>query len=87
MVTPGMVEMGRLQREANREFAANASKVATDFLLVGRTNRRALLDGAREGDAAVTVVPTREGATAWAREHLGPGDAILYENDLPDHYP
>jgi UDP-N-acetylmuramoyl-tripeptide--D-alanyl-D-alanine ligase len=87
VVTPGMVEMGRLQREANREFAASASKVATDFLVVGRTNRRALLEGAREGGAAVTVVATREGATAWAREHLGPGDAILYENDLPDHYP
>jgi UDP-N-acetylmuramoyl-tripeptide--D-alanyl-D-alanine ligase len=87
VVTPGMVEMGRLQREANREFAAKASNVATDFLVVGRTNRRALLEGAREGDAAVTVVATREGATDWAREHLGPGDAILYENDLPDHYP
>jgi hypothetical protein len=24
---------------------------------------------------------------AWVREHLGPGDAVLYENDLPDHYP
>jgi hypothetical protein len=24
---------------------------------------------------------------AWVRQHLGAGDAVLYENDLPDHYP
>jgi len=23
----------------------------------------------------------------WVRSQLGPGDAVLYENDLPDHYP
>jgi UDP-N-acetylmuramoyl-tripeptide--D-alanyl-D-alanine ligase len=87
VVTPGMVEMGKLQREANREFAANAADVATDLVIVGRTNRRALLEGGRAGSATVTFVPTRDDATAWAREQLGPGDAILYENDLPDHYP
>jgi hypothetical protein len=23
----------------------------------------------------------------WVRANLGEGDAVLYENDLPDHYP
>ena len=35
----------------------------------------------------VVLVDHREQAVAWVREHLGPGDAVLYENDLPDHYP
>ena len=87
VVTPGMVEMGRLQHEANREFAAQAARAATDLVIVGLTNRRALLEGAMGGGADVLQLRTREHATAWAREHLGPGDVILYENDLPDHYP
>jgi hypothetical protein len=32
-------------------------------------------------------VPTREAAVTWVRANLGHGDAVLYENDLPDHYP
>jgi hypothetical protein len=23
----------------------------------------------------------------WVAANLGPGDVVLYENDLPDHYP
>jgi UDP-N-acetylmuramoyl-tripeptide--D-alanyl-D-alanine ligase len=87
VVTPGMVEMGRLQAEANRAWAARAAQVATDLIVVGRTNRRTLIEGAREGRASVTVMPSRPAAVDWVRHHLGPGDAVLYENDLPDHYP
>lgn len=87
VVTPGMVELGERQAEENQAFAAAAARVATHLLVVGRTNRRALLAGARVGGAVVIVVPSREAAVAWARESLGPGDAVLYENDLPDHYP
>jgi hypothetical protein len=32
-------------------------------------------------------VPTREQAVAWVADQVGPGDAVLYENDLPDHFP
>ncbi|MCO6503415.1 MAG: UDP-N-acetylmuramoyl-tripeptide--D-alanyl-D-alanine ligase [Acidimicrobiales bacterium] len=87
VVTPGMVELGRRQAEENEAFAAAAAAVADHIVVVGRTNRDALLRGAAKGRAAVTVVDTREQAVAWARSNLGPGDAILYENDLPDHYP
>lgn len=88
VVTPGMVEMGRLQREANAEFARKAATVASDVAVVGRTNRAALAAGVREsGQASVHFFDTRDDAVAWVREQLGPGDAVLYENDLPDHYP
>jgi UDP-N-acetylmuramoyl-tripeptide--D-alanyl-D-alanine ligase len=33
------------------------------------------------------TVARRDDAVAWVRDHLGPGDIVLYENDLPDHYP
>lgn len=86
VVTPGMVELGRRQGEANAAFAAQAAQAATDLVIVGRTNRRALLRGA--GDATrVTQVATRPDAVAWVASQLGPGDVVLYENDLPDHFP
>ena len=59
----------------------------TDIVVVGRTNRPALVEGSERGEASVTVVASREVAVSWVRDNLGPGDAVLYENDLPDHYP
>jgi UDP-N-acetylmuramoyl-tripeptide--D-alanyl-D-alanine ligase len=90
VVTPGMVELGRRQFDENRQFGAAVAGVATDLLIVGRTNRRALLAGVGSvGGSAVrtTLVADRPEAVAWVKDHLGPGDAVLYENDLPDHYP
>jgi UDP-N-acetylmuramoyl-tripeptide--D-alanyl-D-alanine ligase len=84
VVTPGMVELGRRQFEENRAFAESIARVATDLVIVGRTNRRAL----RAGSSSLhpLCVRNREEAVAWVRATLGPGDAVLYENDLPDHY-
>lgn len=87
IVTPGMVELGSTQFAANAEFARQAAAAATDFLIIGRTNRRSLLRGAQAGAAAVQVLEHREDAVSWTRAHLQAGDAVLYENDLPDHYP
>jgi UDP-N-acetylmuramoyl-tripeptide--D-alanyl-D-alanine ligase len=87
VVTPGMVEMGARQEAENEDFAKAVAAVADDLVVVGRTNREALIRGSANGKASVTVVKSREEAVAWVRENLGPGDAVLYENDLPDHYP
>jgi UDP-N-acetylmuramoyl-tripeptide--D-alanyl-D-alanine ligase len=90
VVTPGMVELGARQFEENKRFGAAIAAMATDLLIVGRTNRRALRAGAASvaaSETAVTLVAHRDHAVEWVREHLGPGDAVLYENDLPDHYP
>jgi UDP-N-acetylmuramoyl-tripeptide--D-alanyl-D-alanine ligase len=86
VVTPGMVELGRRQRPENERFAEAAAKVADELVIVGRTNRDALLTGARDQRARVVEVANREDAVEWVRANLGPGDAVLYENDLPDHY-
>ncbi len=67
-----------------------AAAVATDLVVVGRTNRRALMAGlASSTDRRPRSAWSRDRdqAVEWVREHLGPGDAVLYENDLPDHYP
>jgi UDP-N-acetylmuramoyl-tripeptide--D-alanyl-D-alanine ligase len=87
VVTPGLVELGTEQAEANEQFARLASETADTLLVVCRTNRIALLRGARDGAASVECVANRDRGTAWVRSTLGSGDAVLYENDLPDHYP
>ncbi|MGH9029477.1 MAG: Mur ligase family protein, partial [Acidimicrobiales bacterium] len=91
VVTPGMVELGSRQEEENARFAEAAGAVATDMIVVGRTNRKPLVTGfrrsMREGEGSLVVVDRREQAVDWVRAHLGEGDAVLYGNDLPDHYP
>ena len=87
VVTPGMVELGPVQAEENEQFAREASAMVDDLIIVGKTNRKALLAGSANGNASVTVVASRDEAVEWVGRNLGPGDAVLYENDLPDHYP
>ena len=111
VVTPGMVELGRSQAHENRRLGEQAAQIADDVIIVGRTNRAALLGGAAGWDQATAKRATRgrhmrnlihdrtddratvrcmadlESAVSWVRAHLGSGDAVLYENDLPDHYP
>jgi UDP-N-acetylmuramoyl-tripeptide--D-alanyl-D-alanine ligase len=92
VVSPGMVELGPRQHEENARFAEAAAEVATHVFVVGRTNARAFAEGlerARRGGHApeVRFVPRLADAVAWVRATLGPDDAVLYENDLPDHYP
>jgi UDP-N-acetylmuramoyl-tripeptide--D-alanyl-D-alanine ligase len=86
VVTPGMVELGHRQVAENRRLGFDASLVADDLVIVGRTNKSALVTGSRDGNARVHFVSGREDAVRWVRQHLKAGDAVLYENDLPDHY-
>jgi UDP-N-acetylmuramoyl-tripeptide--D-alanyl-D-alanine ligase len=87
VVTPGMIEMGPVQDDANRAFAQAVVTYADRLVVVGHTNRRALVEGAKDKRDAIVCVEDRDEAVAWVRQHLGQGDAVLYENDLPDHYP
>jgi UDP-N-acetylmuramoyl-tripeptide--D-alanyl-D-alanine ligase len=87
VVTPGMVELGDRQYEENQRFAKEAAAMATDLVVVGQTNARALISGARLGQVRVVRIPTREQAVGWVSDHVEAGDVVLYENDLPDHFP
>ena len=89
LVTPGMVELGRTQVAENAALAERAAGVVTDLVVVGRTNRAALVEGCRRSGRPLLVklVATREEAVAWTRGELGPNDAVLFENDLPIIFP
>lgn len=88
VVTPGMVELGARQREDNAAFARQIAQAGGTLVVVGRTNAPALVEGYRSVDGEAPVeVATRDEAIAWIRANAGAGDVVLYENDLPDHFP
>jgi UDP-N-acetylmuramoyl-tripeptide--D-alanyl-D-alanine ligase len=84
VVTPGLVELGSAARTENRLVGARIAAQGAELVVVGRTNARAILEGF--GPDARWVA-SRDDAVAWVRASLGNGDAVLYLNDLPDHYP
>jgi UDP-N-acetylmuramoyl-tripeptide--D-alanyl-D-alanine ligase len=88
VVTPGIIELGPLQAEENERFGERAAEVADVLIVVARVNRAAILAGAQRvsNGAKVFAVDTLNEATAKFPELVGPGDVVLFENDLPDQY-
>jgi UDP-N-acetylmuramoyl-tripeptide--D-alanyl-D-alanine ligase len=88
VVTPGMIELGGLQAEANRLFGESAAKSADIIIVVASTNREAILEGARgvAGGAEVIVADDLAEAQSRLTELLVAGDVVLFENDLPDQF-
>jgi len=84
VVTPGLVELGVLQYQENLQLARHAGALDLELIVVGRTNAAALAAGYATKPRRFDH---RDEAVAWARQSLGDGDAVLYLNDLPDHYP
>lgn len=82
VVTPGMIELGTVQFERNRDLAAQIESVGGKLLAVGYTNRKALV----AGHSSAQVFADRPAAMAAALAAAGASGVILVENDLPDHY-
>ena len=89
IVTPGIVELGAVEAERNRELGAQAAKVCDSVIVVGQTPGRYVREGALAAGVPaekVVGVASLPEAQAHLRGHLQPGDAVLFENDLPDNY-
>ncbi|MDQ4143038.1 MAG: UDP-N-acetylmuramoyl-tripeptide--D-alanyl-D-alanine ligase [Actinomycetota bacterium] len=88
VVTPGIIELGPLQAEANERFGRHAAEVADTLVVVARTNREAIVTGASSngGRGEVITVDSLEEAQGKLQKILKPGDVVLFENDLPDQY-
>ncbi len=84
VVTPGLIELGSEQGARNEVLAREIAGAGAELVIVGRTNAAALSRGFGVGARSFRV---RDDAVAWVRESLAAGDAVLYLNDLPDHYP
>lgn len=89
IVTPGMVELGEMEEEANREFGTNIGKVCDYVILVGENRTKPIYEGLMEvnyNPANIFIVNNLEEATAHIGRLAKPKDVVLFENDLPDNY-
>ncbi|MGN0806663.1 MAG: Mur ligase family protein, partial [Candidatus Coproplasma sp.] len=88
VVTPGLVELGVLEQEANEDLGAGL--VGLDYIiLVGETLVKAVEKGYKDngGDMEkLTQVPDLNAAQEKLKVVLEKGDAVLFLNDLPSQY-
>ncbi len=90
IVTPGMIELGKLQEKENRSFGELIGKSSLDLvILVGQKQTAPILDGIRQSAGDTTDVRTVNSlfeANEIVRSYAEDGDVVLYENDLPDTF-
>ena len=89
LVTPGMVELGEREEEMNRSFGSMAAEACDLAILVGKKRSAAIAEGFRAKgfpEGKIIITHTLEEAAEKIKTIAKPGDTVLFENDLPDHY-
>ena len=89
IVTPGMIELGDQQWEANRTLGEHIAKHVDLAVLVGARQTAPIQEGLRTRrfpEEQVKIVDSLWEAQAFLQSWLQEGDVVLYENDLPDQY-
>ena len=89
VITPGFVEMGSSQDEANQGLGRDIAQFADKAIIVNRYNRNSIRKGLEEGgfkDGNVFYVDSLDAAVAQLASLSSAGDVVLYENDLPDTF-
>ena len=89
VVTPGLVELGSLERLANFNFGKDIAKVADLVVIVNKTHYLAIREGLLEGgfnESNIFEAETFTMAQAVIKDLVSEGDIVLWENDLPDNY-
>jgi len=89
LVTPGMVELGKLHDEKHFELGQAAANVADIVLVITPQRITQFVDGFKQSAADTQQLLTFNSfkeAKAWLDSNAKPSDIILYENDLPDLY-
>ncbi len=84
LVSPGLVELGKQQYNANFEAGRLAAKVCDIFVIMNETNREALLAGASDLPE-IYFAKTRQEQQQILKKIIKKGDVVLFENDFPDN--
>ena len=89
IITPGMVEMGEDEDKYNYELGRQIAESCDAAILVGPRHTKPILQGMlKQGfdEHSILTVTTLDEATQHIRDFVSAGDAVLFENDLPDNY-
>ncbi len=88
VISPGIVELGKVQFEVNKEAGREVGRVADVFIIMNETNKNALKEGAVEGgldEKKIFFASSRDDQKKLLKDILQKGDCVLFENDLPDN--
>jgi UDP-N-acetylmuramoyl-tripeptide--D-alanyl-D-alanine ligase len=89
LITPGMVELGKLHNSMHYEIGKIAGKKVDVALVVAANRIPTFLKGFKETASEGTLlmqVKSFSDAKDWTKTNLRAGDVVLLENDLPDVY-
>ncbi len=89
LITPGMVELGPMMEQENRQLGTTAAQYASDIILVGRKQTAPIQAGVLAAGfppERLQVVDTLAESLQWVQNNLRSGDTVLFLNDLPDTY-
>lgn len=89
VVTPGLVELGKIENVANAEFGRILAKHADIVIVVGKHNAETIINGLIDGGMdkkQIIFAKNLKKGNEELNEILTEGDVVLFENDLPDNY-
>lgn len=88
IITPGMIELGNLSFKENYEAAKYASQKCTHAIIVGDTNKKALINGFKNSKKIkIFTANSQNKIDEIIQKIIIPKKTtILFENDLPDNY-
>lgn len=89
VITPGLVELGSAQFDANFNFGKSLANVADYVIISGISNYEAIKSGLFYNNFDASHI-LRAGSNKQAVELMNnfakAGDVVLFENDLPDNF-
>ncbi len=88
LITPGMVELGKIHNEAHKKIGSYAGEVCDIVIVVKGKRIPTFIDGFKEtgGSKEIHQVASFDEAQKWIAKNKKDGDVVLIENDLPDIY-
>lgn len=87
LVTPGMVELGKIHDDAHKKIGSYAGEVCDVALVVQGKRIPSFIKAYKDnGGKELHEVKSFAEAQKWITQNQKAGDVILIENDLPDIY-
>lgn len=89
VLTPGLVELGKMENVANLEYGKTLARHADLVIVIGKHNAEMLISGLTDGGFAkenIMFAKTLNKGNALLNGIVKEGDVVLFENDLPDNY-
>ena len=89
VITPGLVELGTMEPEANFNFGKQLAEIADYVIIVNEVNKVKITEGLQSAgfdESKIIHALSLIEAKLKLKDITEKGDIILFENDLPDNY-